>query len=608
MEYFRIPGFRPIEAKEDATNQDRGVLRTCEGFAAYPQGALCAGPQWKPLWDLSGLKDLIETALEDDEADPEKAHFVLLTKDDHQLLICWSMPAGIPLGWFVVSHGSTNDFDTAGATVDAPDDAAMRDKDPDAEWFASPIDGRILLGNGVDDNLVWFEDDLAVFGPSSAPADPNLRSRQRIPPCTVFRQHVNRSIFAAGNSENPLRVWVTDPPNMGEPFIDGIYSLETSFIDVHAHGGATRVTALSVFQQYVTVHTDKKPINLHGVDEPGDGWKCRQSVSAANASAISPSCVGDMLAGDASVYLGSDLEVYFDQAIRSGPFEKRNARAIDIATEQGAGVWNRAVERPITGSGYHTIYDAEERLFWMWLRHASPARGALYVFNERTRTVSGPWRYPDAIASAVVRTTGSLIAIVMTAEGECLYADLRDIGELEPEELEPRGTALGADFAEVEEEPTPTPGLRVVAMPANRSAVLELAGEDDAVGLAQVLGPIQSLDPDDYTLTRFFKDAYIARFDTPWLDFGDPKRFKNFHEVQLSLERDARAYVGIFGETDSGRTSGKWIGQVHGKDIARGPLNLFGRKIRVRLVAIMFNGGRCLIRDMQVGYSVGGTD
>lgn len=580
-------------------------MRICEGMAAYPQGALCAGPEWKPLWNLSTLGTSIESALAG--ADTAKAHFVTVAKNGHTALVCWSLQTHRPLLIAWVSGGTNADLDSSGSVViTATNNATYRDKSPTARWFASPIADRIILGNGVDANLVWASGALAVMGPAATPADPNTLSRVRIPPCTCFRQHVNRSIFAAGNASLPMRVWITDAPNAGETFVDGIRSAATGFIDVHAHKGAARITALSVFQQYVTVHTDKAPVNLFGVDRTSDGWRCQQDASAANASAINPDCVGD-INGDADFYLGGDLEVYFDQAIRSGPFEKRTARSQECATVQGAGLWNKQAAKPVQSSGYHCLYDRESRLFWMWMPNAFDGRAALWCFNERTRAVVGPWRYPDASAVGIVRSLGASTVTVITAAGECLYARLDLIGEVQPEGLEAEGTALGADYAVLTSAPTAAPGVPYVAVTAGNDVFAEVAGSS-AVGITGPLKAMQAITPGDHAFTQFFKNAYLARLEFPWQDLGSSTQFKNFLEVRLSIERDARAYVGIWGETDAGRTGGRWRGIVHGKDKVRIPLNLFGNKVRIRIVAIVFNAGRFLVRNVEVGYSVAGAD
>jgi hypothetical protein len=401
MEYFQIRNFRPVEAKEDGTDQDRSVLRLCEGLVPVPQGALSAGPLWKVLW---GQDDLItDAAALLAGADDNKAHMLQLQRGDRVFLIVWSLPLERALGFFeVVAAPTESNLDaTDGVSLTAPSAAPWRDLDPTALWFASLIGNRWFLGNGVDNNLVWSAGALEVLGPGSVPTDVYDLARERIPPCTCFRMHVNRSIFATGNATHPLRVWITPKPNATYPTFDGVQSLDTSWIDIHASQGATRTVALSVYQQYVTVHTDRGPVNLYGVDNTADGWKCEQSPSAANASAINPACVGDA-EGDGEFYFGRDLEVYQDQAVRVGPYEKKAGRAQEIVTEQGADVWNRDMQQNLATYGYHTLYDRNTRLFWIFARSIYAGRSMVWVFNARTRTCAGPIHYPDAIVSTAL--------------------------------------------------------------------------------------------------------------------------------------------------------------------------------------------------------------
>lgn len=607
MEYFPIQNFRPVEAKESSTDQDRSVLRLCEGFAPYPQGAVCAGPHWRLLGASSAIRSDIEAALAGEDA--TKTHFVTVTRGGVVFLVAWSMLLGKALGGVCIASAASTNLASGAVVVAFSGSDVARGKDSSAPWYGSYVAGRWLLGNGKDDNLIYHDGTLRYLGPSSEPEDPNLRARVRIPPCRVFRQHVNLSLFAAGNlTDHRLRVWICEAPNQREGFLEGIYSLETSYIDIQPHGGASEIVALSVFQQYVTVHTDAKPVNLFGVDTRGNGWKCDQSASAANASAINGNCVGDAL-GDSAFYLGSDLEVYLDQAVRSGPFEKKSPRSQDIATEQGAGVWNKTAMTPLLSLGYHTYLDRATRLFWMWMPNRFDARPALYAYNDRTRTVAGPWRYPAAIVSMPVpKLAGSNLAII-TEAGEFLFADMAAIGEREAEDLEEPGTALGASYVAANSAPTPTPGVPYVAldMTGTLPKIVERVGSQ-TVGLSSVFGPIAAVDASGWTLSQFFNDAYLARFEFPWQDLGGPGLFKNFLEFRMTIERGSRAYIGIFAETDSGRRGGKWFGLVHPREEVRIPLNLWGQKIRVRVVAVLFNSGRFLVRDAKLGYTIGGAD
>lgn len=398
VEYFTIKNFRPIEAKEDATDQDRSVLRLCEGLVPAPQGALVTGPQWKPLWGLIDMPARATALLA--EADQTKAHFLRISKGARVLLLVWSVPLSRALGVFEVVPSAVIDFDsTDGVSVTAPAGAEWRDKDPNAMWYLSIAAGHRLLGNGIDANLDWFGGALSVLGPAAEPVDPYDLARERIPPCTTFRMNSEGNMFAAGNRDQPMRVWITERPNAAFPFFGGVVSLSTSFVDVRSAGGAAKITALSVFQSYVTVHTDGAPVNVYGVGGTADGSKCVQASSAANASAPNPACAGDPV-GDMAFYLGSDLEVYVDQAIRAGPPEKRGARDQEILTGQAAGVWNRDMDRG--ASGQFCLYDRTTRLFWIFAKSVLASRVMVWLCNERTRTCAGPIHYPDAVAGTVL--------------------------------------------------------------------------------------------------------------------------------------------------------------------------------------------------------------
>jgi hypothetical protein len=205
---------------------------------------------------------------------------------------------------------------------------------------------------------------------------------------------------------------------------------------------------------------------------------------------------------------------------------------------------------------------------------------------------------------------------VITAAGGLLYARLDEIGETVPEEMEAAGTALGSAFAVLGAEPTlgaaQTLGLPYVAMTADSSVFIETRRQADtsknSVGLATPWAPVTSMTEGSYTLTQWFANAYLARVEFPFQDMGDPKSFKNFLEVQLTLERSCRAYVGIYAETDSGRRGGRWKGLVFPSTTIRVPINLFGHALRLRIVAVVFNAGRFVLRDVTVGYTQGGAD
>lgn len=609
MELFPIRSFRPVEAREDNADQDRTVLRLCEGFLTVPNGALCSGPNWQPIWGITDLPALITTVLS--AANATKTHFVGFARGNHVWLIAWSKVSNTALGMFYVTTGTPADVDfasTSGVTIITPANAVYRDKDGALPWFASQIGDRVYFGNGTDDNLQWKDGALVALGPAGPPASIYDMSRVKMPACKSFVMAGNRSIFGAGNNASPKRVWITHPPSAAYPFHEGIYALETSFIDV-GYSEATKVTALSAWQNYVTAHTDRKPVNLFDIDGASDGFKCVQAPGAANASAPAPSCVRDTN-GQSSFYLGADGEVYKDEAIRVGPNDKRPARDQDIATTLGAGEWNREMKRPVVIGKAHTVYDRRTALYWMFAELSTHAgRFGLWAYNERSRTVSGPLRYPNALVSAAVAANadpGAIVGVV-TAAGDFLYANLAGIGETEEFMQEPPAAALGAAYAQGGAAPTPTGGLSYVGMTVSDTApaFVEMFAGGVRATLASVWSPVTSGGAD--ALTRFWNNAYLARFETGYLDFGDAAVKKNYLELRMTLQRHSRAYVGLYAETEDGRRHGRWKGLVFPGEGVKAPLNLSGRRIRLRVIAVCFNAAPMLIRDLAIGWEPQGT-
>lgn len=206
-----------------------------------------------------------------------------------------------------------------------------------------------------------------------------------------------------------------------------------------------------------------------------------------------------------------------------------------------------------------------------------------------------------------------MVAAVITRTGEILYSALNHVGEREAVDVDPVATPLGPEFDPVLVEPTPILGVPVVGITANHRGFMEKMG-NSALGFSDPFDNLNPIAPASMVIAEWYNNAHLARIETAWLDFSTPKVLKNYHEVNVTIEHDTRAYVGIAVETDANtktddaRRAYRWIGLAYRKDSLRIPLNRAGRKIRVRVVAVIFNGGRFLARDVTIGYTVGGTD
>ncbi len=195
---------------------------------------------------------------------------------------------------------------------------------------------------------------------------------------------------------------------------------------------------------------------------------------------------------------------------------------------------------------------------------------------------------------------------IITRTGEILYSSLNSIGEREAADIPVKGTALPTEFDVLDTEPTPTAGLPVVGLSADRNTWMEKLGVS-AIGFTDPFDHIQNINEEDVTVAEWFKDAHIARFDTSFLDFGEPSTRKDYLEATITLERNSAAYMALYAETDDSRRNYRWKGSVWGKETVRVPLRLTGNRIRLRLACVMFATGRMLIRDIRIGFNPAGV-
>lgn len=199
------------------------------------------------------------------------------------------------------------------------------------------------------------------------------------------------------------------------------------------------------------------------------------------------------------------------------------------------------------------------------------------------------------------------IAVIITKAGEILYSPIDHVGEQEAINLESNTTPLGSDFAIKTSEPTPTKGVSVVGMTADNTTFIEILDGKCLVYSDPWKDPIPS-SKSAHAITQWFNNAYVSRLEFPWQDFSSPERKKDFLEVKLTLERHSRCYIGIYCETDSGRRYNRWKGLAFGHEDIRVPIKLSGRKLRLRVVAVMFNDARAVIKNVVIGLNPTGSD
>jgi hypothetical protein len=604
MRTFPIPNFRATETKSDASNQDRTVLRRAEGVVAVALGALSPGPNWQTMWGLDDLGDQVETALAG--ADDTKAHFVLLARGNHRALVVWSLSAHRALGFFHVAGDPADaDFDSSsGVSITATNSATYRDKHATARWYVSTLGSRLVLGNGTDANLTWSGGALALF---TVPTATNVNDpyRETFPPCKQWVIGPDRFVYAAGNATNPMRVYVARPPTTSYDDVVGIQSVDTSKIDILL-SGATAIRALSVWQAYVSVHLDNnKVVNLYSPDQDTQGQRARQGASAANGSALNPDCAGDPI-GHGPYYLGGDGELYKDDATRAGPYNKLVARDVDLATAEASSDWNDAMAMPVDATYATLLFDRRTALAWMFVRTSVPAgRAGLWCYAGRGDSVSGPFRYPDAVVASLARGfSDRTVAFVVTAAGELLYSVLSDVAALEAKDIDPPGTSLGVAYEESATPPMADAGVPYVGMNAAGTA-FAMVLDGTRIELASPWAD-EWTETSALTLTRYFNNAHLGIVELGYIDLGISDRLKQFLATILEWSPRARACVGVFIETERGKRSGKWYGSVFSRETITIPHGISGERVRIRMLILWFNDARAELRKASVGYEVVG--
>jgi hypothetical protein len=597
---FTIRRFNGVRNSVESSDATRGAMRKAEGCLITPAGALVGGPAWASLWSITGLAATIATALSG--ADATKVHFVTLTRGGLTFLVAWDLAAGRSRGMFYVSGTETDPTAATGSvTVAAPSGSTFRAKTAGLRWYGSRINGEVWLGNGTDANLVWRGGTLVALGPASPPADVDNPSQYAIPACKQFVQTANGVIHATGNASAPMRVWSTETPTALSTAIEGVRSLDTSFTLV-LHTKATAVTAIQADGNSVRAHLNSGDIiRLSNFEQDGGGYKMVQSPTKANSSALNPNCASDSL-GNVAYYLGHDLELYRDTAAVGSAYNQRDRRDTALATASSADLWN--ADFATTGfDDAQLLHDRSTGIVYLLAPLAAGGRG-LYAYvepGEEVGIVTGPIRYPNATDLCTVQVSRKMLAVALTADGALLTADLSAIIEQDTWAIDPYDTALGSSYAVLTSAPMPTPGIPYVGITAS----------DTAPGIVQVLGGVSIGMANPWaqwsasglpTPTRFFNNATVQILEFANEDFGGPTIVKEFYQARLTFQRNVRAYVGVFGESD-GRRFGRWRGLVYPREEKLSGITLSGRRLTLRVIVIYFNAQNLMLRDLSVDWS-----
>jgi len=369
----------------------------------------------------------------------------------------------------------------------------------------------------------------------------------------------------------------------------------------------------------VVCHTDggvvllEKPKN----EQASTGWRVEQTPTSIKVGAYSAR------SGVLPYFLGSDGQLYRND-FQGGPEGIAEPQAETTATWTASGVWDETIKY-MEGS----FLDYNEVENWLILgsnvdllegnldHPIHLIRGRLFekTRQQQPEVISGPHFYPRFRGVKSVPNSSHVLAI--DGAGNFWTTDLRRLRD--DQQLIPLNSTP------VEESPRcfvfydPSATTLVLGNNAGQavspgngqailvSAQLNLAFEDRVAGIGHsyfhpIGERIDGFVPDDDAEGEWFEGYVLAAFETAFDDLGATEAAKQFKEVILNFAPGSVGYLGVFVETDAGINSGKWIGEIEGRDTVKVFPIARGKKVRVRVYMLTEVGASWTINDVTVGY------
>ena len=355
MRLFRIPAFTGIETHRD--DADRGSLRIVEGCVPHGPGGLRSGPVWKKVGDVDLFSDSDQNHMTaGDDGKGNSVVYVSRTDEVHDIAV------------FSTEH---TDLVSLGASYNVAAPTPYRSSDA----VITPIGNRLYaMGDGTAEAAYIGK------GPPTATAsvfpDEMLYDLEwsRFPSCKFYTQGPKKTIFAAGNPEKPLTVYISEPAGLTSPYRDNPYSTEEtthhpgalSTVDILS-SNASKITALSTRGDQVVVHTDKGCHLLYSpkADQAETGYRVEQ-VPATNFSGAVNAQVVAGESGSQHFWMGHDGQIYKDEAATRGPEDFKNYADAAQANWKAKGQWEK--EHPVDLSDAFATYDPQSGMYWVYTR------------------------------------------------------------------------------------------------------------------------------------------------------------------------------------------------------------------------------------------------
>lgn len=353
MRFFRVPSFTGIETHRDDT--DRGSLRVVEGCIPHGPGGLRSGPVWSKVGDVtevSGSLDNIVSASDDGKGN--SAIFISRENEVHDITL--------------ISEENTN-IDSFGSSylVASPSGYSTR------KTHLSPIGDRMYaFGDGSKEAIPLGKQAPNSRTTFASVTDMYDQDFAVFPNCRFYVQGPKKTLFASGNPEDPLIVYISEPAGITQPHKNDPYSTELS----SHYGGdlstvrilnsnASKITALSTRNDQVVVHTDK---GCHILYAPkGDQAETGYRVEQASSTNMSASVNQQVVAGESGTqpfWMGHDGQIYKDESAKRGAEDFKSYADPVQANWKAKGQWEK--EHPVDLSESFATFEPQSGMYWLY--------------------------------------------------------------------------------------------------------------------------------------------------------------------------------------------------------------------------------------------------
>ena len=582
MRYQEISTFSGIENHRQDTN--KGTLRVCENAVMGASGSLRSLPRWEKSFDINV---------------PSSGSFLTKATDVLGNSYAISSNEGV-----IDSIKIFINEKPVPSKLGPLDFSSNVELSSDTQTFLNDVGSRVAIaGNGTD--LKKISETLNADGKRDLVIEDLVNSggnniykleESKFPNCTMFIVGMKKSIYGAGNPQNPLTVYISEPSSTEDPFRAGIYSSAMSKVEILC-SNATKITALSSYQNYVVVHTDAGVVLLYSPEQTqaSTGFRVEQITAAANSGAINQNCV----AGSAIIqpyYLGVDGQIYKDSSARRGPDNKPSFSDVEQVTAKAKGLWDRHIKGDLSKS--FSAYDTFSGIYNFYLPNDNTSEDSPkflgYYYHDLDQALVGPV-YSNYITS-ITSVGDSSIMLGTSSEGSVVTCDMEQLKEslnleapaheiMLPQKTKPEGNNYVAVSSIHSDNYVYSRGIHYGKL---------LKDSVNGVG--------------DYPeeLKDYYPECYLSVIETAYENVTNKKTVNNsLHEIAIKFQKGSYCHISTAIESDDGGYRRTPFKSTLLRNQIKTFCNLRGKTFRIRLYIISHERYDWVLTDLSLGFLEG---